>query len=410
MTIKKETEPWVINFRQLLKDSLHPGAQWFVSNSRGQMRLEIREEGHKQSRTLPFEWNQQAAAKALPRIQQIYKNYIQAKGQKTLSQACEITEVSSSRHQIDWKALIDEFRKFVPNASEKTWSKSYLPVLNRAGLLIQKSKGKPHNGEELMMKSLNKEGWEQGKRSRQIARRSLTAFLNWAVLRGKLIAAYAPPAHIPETRKAKAIGYAISDEQILGLLNSIPEGRHTAEIETYNSWRFAIQLCSVYGLRPEELRHLSIKEGPQGKELWTIYQKSKGGKKGEKTEPRQLHPLLIKDPDGKSIDWNLQNRIEIGEKLPPLGQLGHGGEALGTFLKRRNYWQSLRSLATATGEVLKPYAFRHRYAKESHAAGFPMANICKAMGHTIEVHLGNYARFTPDGTTDLYAKRNARVA
>ena len=120
--------------------------------------------------------------------------------------------------------------------------------------------------------------------------------------------------------------------------------------------------------------------------------------------------MLIKDPDGKSIDWNLQNRIEIGEKLPPLGQLGHGGEALGTFLKRRKYWQSQRSLATATGEVLKPYAFRHRYAKESHAAGFPMANICKAMGHTIEVHLGNYARFTPDGTADLYAKRNARVA
>ena len=126
------------------------------------MRLEIREEGHKQSRTLPFEWNQKAAAKALPRIQQIYKNYIQAKGQKTLSQVCEITEVSSSRNQIDWKALIDEFRKFVPNASEKTWSKSYLPVLNRAGLLIQKSKGKPHNGEELMMKSLNKEGWVTG--------------------------------------------------------------------------------------------------------------------------------------------------------------------------------------------------------------------------------------------------------
>jgi len=115
MPIKKETEPWVINFRQLLKDSLHPGAQWFVSNSRGQMRLEIREEGHKQSRTLPFEWNQKAAAKALPRIQQIYKNYIQAKGQKTLSQASEITEVSSSRHQIDWNALIDEFKKFLPN-------------------------------------------------------------------------------------------------------------------------------------------------------------------------------------------------------------------------------------------------------------------------------------------------------
>ena len=83
MPIKKETAPWVINFRQLLKDSLHHGAQWFVSNSRGQMRLEIREEGHKQSRTLPFEWNQKAAEKHY----QInnYKNYIQAKDKNTQS-------------------------------------------------------------------------------------------------------------------------------------------------------------------------------------------------------------------------------------------------------------------------------------------------------------------------------------
>ena len=62
-----ETEPWVINFRQLLKDSLHPGAQWFVSNSRGQMRLEIREEGQKQSRTLPFEWNHKHGTKPCKR-------------------------------------------------------------------------------------------------------------------------------------------------------------------------------------------------------------------------------------------------------------------------------------------------------------------------------------------------------
>ena len=53
-----------------------------------------------------------------------------------------------------------------------------------------------------------------------------------------------------------------------------------------------------------------------------------------------------------------------------------------------------------------PYAFRHRYAKASHAAGFPVSNIAAAMGHTLEVHLESYARFIPDGTADLYAKRN----
>ena len=45
-------------------------------------------------------------------------------------------------------------------------------------------------------------------------------------------------------------------------------------------------------------------------------------------------------------------------------------------------------------------------AMQSHAAGFPIANIASAMGHTIEVHLQNYTRFTPDATTDLYAKAN----
>ena len=62
------------------------------------------------------------------------------------------------------------------------------------------------------------------------------------------------------------------------------------------------------------------------------------------------------------------------------------------------------------GEVLVPYTFRHRYAKPSHAAGISLANIAAAMGHTTEVHDQSHARFIPDGTTDLYAKQNTRVA
>ena len=32
------------------------------------------------------------------------------------------------------------------------------------------------------------------------------------------------------------------------------------------------------------------------------------------------------------------------------------------------------------------------------------------MGHTIEVHLSSYARFTPDATAELYAQVNAGKA
>ena len=111
---------------------------------------------------------------------------------------------------------------------------------------------------------------------------------------------YSPPAALPETLKPKRIGYHLSDVQILQLLDNLPEG------EVHDRWRFAIQLCSVYGLRPEELRYLRIKDGVDGPELWTIYQKSMGGTKGAKTQPRRLHALLVRDADGHVIDWNLQ--------------------------------------------------------------------------------------------------------
>ena len=53
---------------------------------------------------------------------------------------------------------------------------------------------------------------------------------------------------------------------------------------------------------------------------------------------------------------------------------------------------------------------RHRYANVSHDAGIPLAKIPPDMDHTIEVHHQSYARHIPDGTVDLYAKRNARAS
>jgi len=391
------TQTWVKLFREQVNEST--AGQFKVLDSRGKMRLQYRANGERsQSLMLPFDFSKSETIKALPRIQQIFKTFVQGKGEKTLLQAASITEASNSKHQIPWTELIKEYRKFVPNAGDKTWKKSYVPVLTKTGLLMQKVKGKPLNGEGLMMKALAQ--WEQGSRSRQIARCSLKGFLDWAVMSGKLPAAYAPPASITEIKKPKRIGFALTDSQILRLLEEVSNER----------WKFAIQLCAVYGLRPEELRHLRIKDCAEGKELWTIYQKSMGGQKGEKTKPRRLHPLLIVDVDKNTIDWKLQQRLEIGESLPPLGQKGKGGEALRTHLRRKKVWNVLCKEAEMIGEVLVPYTFRHRYAKASHAAGIPLTNIATAMGHTTEVHHQSYARFIPDGTADLYAKRNARVA
>ena len=100
-----------------------------------------------------------------------------------------------------------------------------------------------------------------------------------------------------------------------------------------------------------------------------------GGTKGAKTQPRRLDPLLVRDADGSAINWNLQSRLQVGEKLPPLNSAGNGSEALSRYLRRRTIWLSMREDAKSKGEQLTPYSFRHRYAKGMHAANVPTTTI-----------------------------------
>ena len=384
-----ETEAWIKPFRGQI--ALTCGESWYVRNNRGRIRLEVRGAG---TVSLPFEWTARGSALALPRIQQIFKRW--NGGQVTLAVAAQNADTSSSHQQLNFSQLIDNYRAFVPNAGDTTWKTFYLPVLRNCAKAFE---GRPPvDGEALAMQCLAQ--WEQGSRMRQTSRQKLYGFLNWAVQRGHLKPIYAPPATLPETLKPKRIGYPLSDAQILQLLDNLPDG------EVHDRWRFAIQLCAVYGLRPEELRHLRIKDGANGAELWSIYRKSMGGTKGAKTEPRRLHPLLLRDADGSVIDWNLQARLQVGEQLPPLNRDGDGGQALNQYLRRRQVWMMLKNEAQKLGEQLTPYSFRHRYAKGMHAANIPIANISEAMGHTIDVHLKSYARFKPNATADLVAAVN----
>ena len=229
-----------------------------------------------------------------------------------------------------------------------------------------------------------------GFQSRQIARRNLTAFLEFGVRRGLLKQAFLPPRHQPETLKKKRVGFPLSDAAILRLLDDIKDER----------WRFAVMLCAELGLRPEELRFLRIKDG----QLWCLYQKSRGGRRGDTTDPRQLHSLPVRDVDGTPMEWNLQARIAAGDELPPLREPGKAAQALADNLKRRTVWKQLKAEAEHIGEQLTSYSFRHRYAKECHARAIPLADIAFAMGHTIDTHLMSYARFQPSTTAKAFAK------
>ena len=388
-----ETDTWVKLFRDQIRGEMLEKHKWkwSVGNHNGSIRLQVND-GRKQTKVLPYEWSKKGLGKAIPEILQIYKRFYE--GKKQLTAACETVKVSSSNYEIDLTKVIADFRKDCPNASDTTWNKSYVPVLSKCQELLERSKGKPQNSKELMALCL--QDWEYGSRARQIARRALQKFLNFAVSNEKLSMQYAP-IKIEEKLKSKRVGYALTDSQILQLIASEKDPR----------WQLNFQLLAVYGLRPEELRFLVVKDGIKGKELWTTYEKSMGGNKGQKTEPRKLAPIYVKDGQGY-IDWNLIERFQ-NEELAPVGILGKGSDALRTRLIRNPLWNKFRKQAAKQKEVLVPYAFRHRYAKEAHARSVELnltiVDIAFVMGHTPEVHQQSYARFIPTDTFSKFDKQ-----
>ena len=68
------------------------------------------------------------------------------------------------------------------------------------------------------------------------------------------------------------MGYPLTDPRLEDWLMP-PDNEHAAK------WQFATQLCAVYGLRPEELRYLVLKNNKT--ELWTTYKKSNSKINGE---------------------------------------------------------------------------------------------------------------------------------
>ena len=93
-----------------------------------------------------------------------------------------------------------------------------------------------------------------GGRSRQIPIQSTAALLRWAVAERRLGEDWEPPqdltVFVGRSRAAKAITTPLEVEHILALVRAIPDAR----------WRFAFQLMAAYGLRPEQLQHLQIRQ------------------------------------------------------------------------------------------------------------------------------------------------------
>ncbi len=143
----------------------------------------------------------------------------------------------------------------------------------------------------------------------------------------------------------KQASFPLKDKQILRLLDALPNGAPGRR------WRYAQQLVATYGLRPVELRHLSI--CPDGR-VWCSYQKTSGG---GRTKPRELRPL---HPEWAE-EWDLVTRLTTREDLPSLEGPAGPADSRRKYLIRQGAWQQLMAAAPIT-----PYSFRHGYALRAH--------------------------------------------
>ncbi len=298
---------------------------------------------------------------------------------------------------MDWNGLIERYREYKIRSGEikeSTWTRvhrHHMKLVLEAFATRQPPRSAPQLLDRLTLHWADKPGG----RTRQIQMQATSALLRWAVAQGQLPATqWEPPTDlrpfVGRSRSAKAVTTPLEVDHILALVRALPDTR----------WRLAFQLMAAYGLRPEELQHLQLRDG----RLWCTYEKvaSRG-----KTKPRALRLLPC---DDWAVDWKLAEQFCPGD-LPPM-RSGFCGNDIRQYLHRRPLWNKLRQEYEAKGEKLVPYSCRHGYAHRAHViCDLPPKVVAAAMGHSVQTHLAAYSRWCGDDVVDdAFAKAAHRFS
>lgn len=370
---------------------------WTVLNHRGHARLNIAAgagRGRRRQVLLPIPWECDQIDHIRDAVVQVYEEFQQGiepdacvarmpradgsravEGEFGSGRGTQTGHPGRPRHRgmaavlapADWEELIAAFREHKLISGEikpSTWHRVYRHHMNHV-LGAMDVTVPPQNAKQLLETLARIWADKPGGRTRQIQIQSTSALLHWAVAERRLGEDWEPPqdlaVFVGRSRAAKAITTPLEVERL-----------------------FAFQLMATYGLRPEELQHLQIRQG----RLWCTYEKvaSRG-----KTRPRVLRPLPCDDwADG----WRLEERFPTQELPPMQPRPGLGGGYVGHYLMNRPLWKELRREYEAKGEKLVPYSCRHGYAHRAHViCNLPPKVVAAAMGHRVQTHLAAYSRW-----------------
>jgi len=409
-----EAAPWEIAIRVETAHALsRKGCPrgWALTEHRGFARLNITAKaggGKRRQIQLPIPWHFDNAKKIGAAVCKIYDDFSngiepeQAAKTITYTSGSESdartadTQKANPEQQTDWNTLIEGYREYkirTGEIKESTWTRVHRHHMKHV-LDAFVSRQPPQSATQLLDRLTLHWADKPGGRTRQIQMQATSALLRWAVAQGELAAArWEPPtdlsSFVGRSRSAKAITTPLEVGHILALVRALPDPR----------WRLAFQLMAAYGLRPEELQHLQLRDG----RLWCTYEKvaSRG-----KTKPRALRLLPC---DDWAANWKLADQFCPAD-LPPM-RSGFCGNDIRQYLHRRPLWNQLRQEYEAKGEKLVPYSCRHGYAHRAHViCDLPPKVVAAAMGHSVQTHLAAYSRWCGDDVVDdAFTKAEQRL-
>ena len=238
--------------------------------------------------------------------------------------------------------------------------------------------------------------WSGKPRAKKQAVEAVIRFLNYGFDQAELDGVWVLPVHQKKhflEKSKKVVKATLLDSEILELIDSVPSPE----------WRSVLCFLAVFGLRPEELFHLSVKVNPSTgmKQFWCDYEKASGD---FKTPPRWLYPIPLVDAQGRQVHWDLIGAWEADLiQFPPMADRGG---ALVQYLSRSKSWQILKAKKAENGEVLKPYAFRDSYSLRGHSPHYEFSStvMSDAMGHSESTHSSHYVWASVGTTAATFAR------
>ena len=377
---------------------------WSVRDKRGKVFVQryYPDINKKVTATLPIMWEPNQELNVLNALQKI--NETMQNSGCSLKEAVEILYGNNNyKININWKKLVEDFKKY-KNISKSSWEGNYSYFLNDI-IQMMGTSNEPKTGKAILERLVKNK--DKGAGRKRIISNAKT-FLEYIVFKKGLDERYAPPADIviKELKGGKSKKSfkkeRLKDEEILFLLDDLPK------TEVGQSWKFAISLCFVFGLRAVELNYMKPKED----QLHISYKKVSANGFTDKRDIDGLSPAAVPDLAAKLL---LELKTK-SSKLPESCGKGKNdsevGRAMVQYLKRQSkFWNKLQDQYAEDDLVIGSYSFRHSFAYRGvFLYEINQDDLAVQMGHDLQTHLRNYRRFHDEkGRKERFKKSKAKM-